>query len=71
MKSSETKMPDENLHLLTVKELCTVLHVGRDTAYALMKSQGFPSILIGKRYFVTERALRDWIRQYEYKEFAI
>ena len=64
-------MPEENLHLLTVKELGTVLKVGRDTAYALMKSKGFPSIVIGKRYFVTERALHEWIRQYEYKEFAI
>lgn len=71
MDQTEKKVTGENLNLLTTKELGEVLKVGRDTAYALMKSKGFPSITIGKRYFVTERALAEWVRRYEYKEYAI
>ena len=38
--------------LLTVKDLQSILGIGRDTAYALMHSQAFPAMKIGRRYFV-------------------
>ena len=59
------------INILTVKELGQVLHIGRDKAYALMKSGGFPSTCIGNRYFVTERALNEWLQQYEHKKYAV
>lgn len=43
--------------LLNTRDLCKQLGISRDMAYALMKSQGFPSITIGSRYFVTQENL--------------
>ncbi len=57
--------------MLTTKELQKTLHIGRDRAYALMRSNAFPSIRIGARYYVTEEALNEWLRRYAYKTFEI
>lgn len=57
--------------LLTVKELKELLKVGRDTAYALMHSSGFPSIKIGGRYYVSKEALDKWLEQYAYKSYEL
>lgn len=61
----------DTLSVLSAKELAQVLHLGRDKAYALIKSKGFPSIKLGGRYLVTRKALDEWLRKYEYKSFAI
>lgn len=57
--------------MLTTKELQRNLKIGRDRAYALMRSKAFPSIKIGSRYYVTEEALDEWLRKYEYKSFEL
>ena len=59
------------IKILTVKELGEVLHIGRDKAYALIKSSGFPSTCIGNRYIVTEKALSEWLHMYEHKKYAV
>ncbi len=59
------------IKILTVKELGEVLHIGRDKAYALIKSSGFPSTCIGNRYIVTEKALSEWLHTYEHKKYAV
>lgn len=61
----------EDIKILTAKELGSVLKIGRDKAYALIRSKGFPSICIGKRYIVTEKALNEWLQQYEHKHFVV
>jgi len=60
-----------DIRILTAKELSEVLRIGRDKAYALIKSKGFPSICIGKRYIVTEKALNEWLCQYEHRHFKV
>lgn len=57
--------------MLTTKELQGELRIGRDTAYALMHSKGFPSMKLGGRYYVDEDALRKWIEQHAYKAFVL
>ncbi len=57
--------------MLTVKDIQKKLKIGRDRAYALMRSTAFPSIKIGARYYVTEEALDDWLRRYAYKTFEL
>lgn len=57
--------------LLTVKELCTKLNIGRDKAYALMHAAAFPSIKIGGRYYVLEAELDKWLERYKYKAFNL
>ena len=61
----------EEIRILTTKELAKVLKIGRDKAYALIKSSGFPSTCIGNRDIVTEQALKQWLEQYEHKKYAV
>ncbi|MBR1851615.1 MAG: helix-turn-helix domain-containing protein [Lachnospiraceae bacterium] len=60
-----------NEQLLTTKELQKRLGVGRDRAYQLMHSKGFPSIKIGARYYVTKDALTRWLKMYAYREYQL
>ena len=57
--------------ILTAKELAERMHIGRDKAYALMKNKSFPSMKLGGTYLVTSKALNEWLARYEYKTFAI
>lgn len=54
--------------VLNVQELQMALGIGRDTAYALMRSRAFPSTKIGGRYIVAKDALKSWIKSNEGKE---
>ncbi len=67
----EKNESNDRLNVLTARELGSVLHIGRDKAYALIKSKGFPSICIGNRYIVTEHALNEWLHQYEHKTYVV
>lgn len=57
--------------MLTTKDLQRELQIGRDRAYGLMRSNGFPSIRIGCRYYVTKQALDEWLKKYQYKSFEL
>lgn len=59
------------LKIITVKELATILKIGRDKAYALIKNPSFPAIRIGNRYIVTEQALSNWLVENQYKQMLI
>lgn len=53
----------QNLDALTYKieELPAVLKIGRDKAYQLANSPGFPAIRLGKRILVSKIALEKWL----------
>lgn len=51
----------EGVQILQTKDLMDYLRIGKDRAYALMKSKSFPSIRIGKTYCVTMTSLQDWL----------
>lgn len=53
------------------KDLMTILKIGRDTAYALMRSSTFPSYKLNERYYVTEEALNRWLSSLGGKEIEI
>lgn len=57
--------------LLNVQDLQILLQIGRDKAYGLMHSKGFPAIKIGGRYYVAQDELRKWLERYAYKHFII
>ena len=59
------------MKLLCVRDLQKVLGVGRDKAYALMHSTGFPSIKIGGRYYVAQDQLQTWLESYAYKTYKL
>ena len=71
MNNSSLMTAQDDYAVLSAKELAERLHIGRDKAYALIKSKSFPSIKLGGRYIVTSKALNEWLDQYQYKTFAV
>lgn len=59
------------MEVYTVKEIQSILKVGRNVAYALMSSKGFPSYKINERYYVTDESLNKWLHSLEGKEFNV
>jgi len=57
--------------LLKIRDLQVQLRIGRDKAYKLMHTSGFPSIKIGGTYFVSQDELQKWLQRYTYKEFKL
>lgn len=47
---------------LTVEETASLLGIGRNTAYAAVRSGAIPTVRIGKRYLVPKVALAEWLR---------
>ena len=47
--------------LMTIKELQSYLGIGRDKAYALVKSKSFPAMKIGGRYYVIKPDFAVWL----------
>ena len=68
---NKAAMTNDEIKILTAKELADILRIGRDKAYALIKSSSFPSICIGKRYVVTEKALYEWLSRYEHRTYML
>ena len=48
---------------ISVSELGEMLGIGRNSAYALVHQQGFPSVQLGKRIVVPVEGLREWLAQ--------
>lgn len=46
---------------LTVEEMAAQLNISRNTAYALTREHGFPSIKIGKRLLINRALLQQWL----------
>lgn len=68
---NDYKNNTSKIEVLTAKELKVVLKCGINRAYDLMKSPAFPSIKIGGRYIVTNKALEEWLRIHEGKNYLI
>lgn len=52
-----TQLPE----LMTIKELQSYLGIGKDKAYALVKSKSFPALKVGGRYFVIKPGFLVWL----------
>lgn len=52
-----TQLPE----LMTIKELQSYLGIGKDKAYALVKSKSFPALKIGGRYYVIKPDFDVWL----------
>lgn len=60
----EIKYPDEKLAISSTKELAEALNIPRNQASALLRSEGFPKIMISeKRFLIPRAALNEWLRQ--------
>lgn len=47
--------------VVTTKELQTMLRIGKDTAYALLKNKKIPSIRIGKKYLIPKENVINYL----------
>ena len=54
---------DELPIMLSVPQLAAVLNISRSIAYALVRSNGFPSLKIGSRIVVPKDNLLCWINE--------
>ena len=70
MEALKSKGDKDNM-VYTVKDLESILQIGKNTAYALMKADGFPSYQINNRYFVTSDRLEMWLKSIKGKEFFV
>ncbi len=57
--------------LLRVKDIEEIFGCGRNKAYELMKSPGFPAIRIGKNLYVSKEELEKWLEDYTGKEYYL
>ena len=46
---------------LTLKEIQDILHIGTNSAYALIHSNSFPVIRIGRSYRIPAEPFYDWL----------
>lgn len=49
--------------VLSVPEAAKVLGISAPKAYELVKSKGFPTIVVGKRLLVSAKGLERWIEK--------
>ena len=54
---------DELPIMLSVPQLAAVLNISRSSAYALVRSEGFPALKIGSRIVVPKDKLLCWINE--------
>lgn len=58
---SNKKSITGNCQTMTVRQVKEYLGLGNAAAYALFKSEGFPSIKIGRQLFVRRQSFMDWL----------
>ena len=61
----------QEIKLLTPRDIQCIFDIGKNQAYALMHSAGFPSITIGNRIYVEQEHLRKWIDTYSGRKYTL
>lgn len=56
---------------LTIKDLQLILKIGKDKAYKLANTKGFPSIKIGNTIRIPKKQFDEWVKMYTYSTFNI
>ena len=56
-----SKLKPQTINILTVNDIQKVLKIGKAQAYELVNANGFPSIRIGGKILVEQRALENWL----------
>ena len=47
----------------TIKDIMRIFCCGRDKAYEIIHSRGFPRMTVGRKFLVSPDALQKWINQ--------
>lgn len=59
------------MEVLTVKEVSSMLKIGKNKAYQLMNSKAFPSFKIGNKLLITDEALYEWLQKSKGKQISL
>ena len=59
------------MKVLTAKDVSDILKLGKNQTYMLMNSKSFPSYKIGKKFFVTDEALDEWLKKIQGKTIVV
>lgn len=57
--------------LFTAEEVAYTLGIRKAEAYELFKTSSFPAFKIGNRYFVTGKALLEWLKNTQCKNTGV
>ena len=63
LKKRGTKMQKPVMY--TPKDVQEMFGMSRKRVYDMFRQDSFPSIKIGKRYYITESAFYKWLKEYE------
>lgn len=69
MNNTDKATPEKKVYC--PKDVSQMLGIGRDKAYALFKSKGFPSTKIGKTYFIMPEKFEKWLSDCAGKEYLL
>lgn len=62
IKQDNKNILEEKL-ILDVRDMAKILGVGMNTMYALISTEGFPKIRIGRQYKVFKSAFLEWLEK--------
>lgn len=57
--------------MLSVNDIRKIFGCGKNRAYAIMNTNGFPKIQIGCRYYIPQKAFEKWVENYTFKEYHL
>lgn len=62
-------MKDNDIIVYTVGDIQRIMSLGRTRAYELMRSDGFPSIKLNNRIYITKKNFEKWLDKNTNKVF--
>jgi excisionase family DNA binding protein len=64
-------MFEEYSDVVTVRELCTMLKIGRNTAYELIHSKLIPGVMVGRQIRVRKLDIENFVSRNDFTANAI
>lgn len=64
-----TNVNDNDIIVYTVSDIQRIMSLGRTRAYELMRSDGFPSIKLNNRIYITKKNFEKWLDKNTNKVF--
>lgn len=71
MAHEKQNAPEPARRFYNTEELQALFGFGRNKTLALLKSEGFPAIKIGRAYYVDSEKLEEWISAHRGKEINL
>lgn len=61
----------QELTIYKPKDLQKIFGVSKNTVYSMIRQDTFPSIRVGRQYFIPKDALLNWLQTYQGKTYFI